>query len=130
MVSKVVLMSAAAIGLLTASPAIACRPSLETYVFLTQLPRQIDDDAIVLRVRPQKSVTAWNNGLVVDVIDVVRGDWSSDTAYVDYGPFTSCSRAHLPAEGAWVIGRPVENTRNSLIAQQFKWREWENDDAY
>ena len=121
---------AATIGLLAASPAMACRSShSEIHVFLPEMPREIDENAIVLRVRPQQSVTAWNNGVLVDVVEVVRGHWTSATAFIDYGPFTSCSRVHLPAEGALVIGMPREYAPTTLVAHQYRRSDWENDDG-
>ena len=112
-----------------ASPAAACRGVFsETYVFLPALPADIAPDAIVLKVKPQRSVTAFNSGLQVEVIEVVRGDWPRDTAWIDYGFFTSCSRVHLPEEGALVVGVPREYSPTTLVARQYYRRDWEGTD--
>ena len=112
-----------------ASPAAACRGVFsETYVFLPQLPGDIAPDAIVLRVKPQPSITASNNRIRVAVAEVVQGDWPRDTAWIDYGLFTSCSRVHLPEEGALVVGVPREYSPTTLVARQYYRRDWEGTD--
>ena len=112
-----------------ASPAMACRGVFsETHVFLPRLPDEIAPDAIVLKVKPQNSVTAYNNGILVDVVEVIRGEWPADTALIDYGFFTSCSRVHLPEEGALVVGVPREYSPTTLVARQYYRRDWEGTD--
>ncbi len=109
-----------------ASPAMACRGAYsETHVFLPDLPADIAPDAIVLKVKPQRSVTAFNNGLQVDVLEVVQGEWPHKTAWVDYGLFSSCSRVHLPEEGALVVGVPREYSPTTLVARLYYRRDWE-----
>ena len=109
-----------------ASPAAACRGVFsETYVFLPELPDDIAPETIVLKVKPQRSITAFNNGIQVDVFEVVRGEWPHKTAWVDYGLFTSCSRVHLPEEGALVVGMPREYSPTTLVARQYRRRDWE-----
>lgn len=115
-----------AAAIVAASPAMACRGAFsETHVFMPELPADIAPDAIVLKVKPQRSVTAFNNGLQVDVLEVVRGEWNHKTAWIDYGLFTSCSRVHLPEEGALVVGMLREYSPTTLVARQYYRRDWE-----
>ncbi len=114
-------------ALLAASPAMACRSAYsETHVFLPTLPKELDPGMVILRVAPPVEQMDENYVARVRVIEAVQGDWNGETAMIDYGPFTSCSRADLPTTGAYVVGqRSILPSR--LVVRQYRRGELVNE---
>ena len=117
------IVAAAAMTIAVASPAMACRSSeSETHVFLTALPREVPPNVVVLRVVPPVEQTDQENVVEVAVVESVQGDWNHETAVIDFGRFTSCSRAYLPAEGAYVVGQ------RSILPARLRVRQYRRDE--
>ena len=95
----------AGLAVASAPPALACpRAEANRYVFIQSLPRDLPEDAVVLRVRPIAGEMDSGDSLLVEVVGVLQGEWSMKRTWIDYGPANSCTRATLPSEGAFVVG--------------------------
>ena len=60
--------------------------------------------------------------LAAQVFHNTPWDMLTETAVIDFGRFTSCSRAYLPAEGAYVVGQ------RSILPARLRVRQYRRDE--